>query len=258
MEPQISEFSYGYAVVEELTKRYKKSISSAPFFPSLRKKKKKGGGYDVRIERGKKGLPLFIQFKLSHVFVRNTAKEVNLGYLSTPFNRFYIIPKSKSKQHNMLVDLYDKKLNEVYYISPYFNTQEELNYHYLDDSVLKSSFQVNPKIIGKINDNKKHHISFKKDSKHFYIFSEPMEKEGNFGHKKFYKEINNSLESIEDDLPTLIKNNNEHLLSTISKNYPMMMREIVKNIPEQENEIMKLFYLSRYFLGAEVILLTNQ
>ncbi len=63
MKPDISEFSYAYALVEDLIVWQKTSLTAAPIFPSLIKEGRSGGGYDVRLDRP--SIPLFLQFRLS-------------------------------------------------------------------------------------------------------------------------------------------------------------------------------------------------
>jgi len=44
MRPDFSEFSYGYAVTEEIVTANKATLVAAPLFPSLYKEGKTGGG----------------------------------------------------------------------------------------------------------------------------------------------------------------------------------------------------------------------
>jgi hypothetical protein len=75
MKPDISDFSYGYAVTEALVKRWRPTLDTAPVFPSLIDQ---GGlGYDVSLVR--QGIPYFLQFKLTECMVRRTAYEVQQG-----------------------------------------------------------------------------------------------------------------------------------------------------------------------------------
>ena len=83
MDTDISEFSYGFALVDELINRGGWPITAVPVYPSLFDEGRLG--YDVALERG--GVPVFLQFKLSHYMVRKTAKEVRKG-LTTPLYRF--------------------------------------------------------------------------------------------------------------------------------------------------------------------------
>jgi hypothetical protein len=85
MKPDISEFSYGYALTDELIHWHGTGITAVPIFPSLYDERQPGGGYDVKLDRG--GIPLFLQFKLSDCMVRGTAQEVRSGSFSCPFYR---------------------------------------------------------------------------------------------------------------------------------------------------------------------------
>jgi hypothetical protein len=112
MNPQISEFSYGYAVTDELIHVHGTPITAAPVFPSLIQEGQPGGGYDLRLDRV--GVPLFLQFKLAHCMVRDTATEAAQGCLQVPFYRMYLYASRHSDQHQMLLDL-ETAGNEVYY-----------------------------------------------------------------------------------------------------------------------------------------------
>jgi hypothetical protein len=59
--PDISEFSYGFALTRELINIADPPLSAAPVFPSLMAEGRKGRGYDVNLKAP--GFPLFIQFK---------------------------------------------------------------------------------------------------------------------------------------------------------------------------------------------------
>ncbi|MBH8615229.1 hypothetical protein I4N56_033470 [Pseudomonas mohnii] len=59
MTPNISEFSYGYAVTNEVVNLLGTSIAAAPQFPTLYAEGQAGGGYDVKIVGG---IPIFLQF----------------------------------------------------------------------------------------------------------------------------------------------------------------------------------------------------
>lgn len=61
MLPEISEFSYGFALMNELVGWTE--LSAAPVFPSLIEEGKAGGGYDVKLDWP--GAPLYLQFKRS-------------------------------------------------------------------------------------------------------------------------------------------------------------------------------------------------
>jgi hypothetical protein len=69
----ISEFSYGYALTEELANGSLGQLIAAHVFPSLIQEGRAGGGYDVQLPF--RGRPLFLQFKLSDSMRTSRARE---------------------------------------------------------------------------------------------------------------------------------------------------------------------------------------
>jgi hypothetical protein len=170
MTPDISEFSYGFALTQELIAMAGEPLRAAPIFPSLIEEGKAGGGYDVQLDLP--GFPLFLQFKRSDCMVRNSAMETAPPYgFVPPFYRMRITERSRSAQHDMLVDLDDGQ-NQVFYAAPLFHTVQELNAAYLARQVAQRSFYIRPSEIGKL-DNDRHHVAF--DGTRRWLFSEPRE-----------------------------------------------------------------------------------
>ena len=158
MKPNISEFSYGYAITEELIHWNGTNITAAPVFPSLYEEGQPGGGYDVMLKRP--GIPLFLQFKLSDFMVRSTAQECQDGLFTIPFYRMHLRPSRYSAQHEMLLDL-EKDGNEVYYSAPAFHEPVELNEAYINHQVKVRSIWLRPSWIGYLRDGENHHVAFK-------------------------------------------------------------------------------------------------
>lgn len=63
MKPDFSEFSYGYAVTEELASSLKARLVGSPIFPSLYEEGQSGGGYDVKFPTSGAALFSSIQVK---------------------------------------------------------------------------------------------------------------------------------------------------------------------------------------------------
>lgn len=168
MKPDISEFSYGYALTEELTEDYE--LIGAPEFPSLYLEGQEGGGYDLKLPR--RGMPIFIQFKRSYPMVRRSAREFKDGLLDIPFYRMHLRALKHSIQHNLLLR-HEQNGNEVYYATPMFHTSIELNRLYLDKTVLRHSILISPNDIGPLPDEESHHIAFRPNSMTGYLCSEP-------------------------------------------------------------------------------------
>ena len=168
MTPDISEFTYGFALTNELVGWM--ALSAVPIFPSLIEEGKSDGGYDVAFDRP--GTPLYLQFKRSHVMKMSSAHEIkNLKLpLSIPFHRFAITERNRSLQHLSLVNL-DNGVNDVLYAAPRFHTREGINAAWTDQRVADRSIFISPADIGVIHDDLRHTISFDRTSA--YFCSEP-------------------------------------------------------------------------------------
>lgn len=168
MTPEISEFSFGFALTNELVGWAK--LTAAPIFPSLIEEGKATGGYDVALDMP--GKPMFLQFKRADCMVRSSATEISTYGLplALPFYRFSITEKNKSFQHESLLQL-DNGDNIVFYAAPRFHTFDEINDAWTSQEVAARSIFIDPAQIRSIADNKRHHISY--DEKLAYFCSEP-------------------------------------------------------------------------------------
>ena len=167
MKPEFSEFTYGYTLIEELSKTFR--FKSVPRFPSLWEEGKVGG-YDASIDIA--GLPLFIQFKRSDYLSRKNAKHYRL--FKSTYYRFHLHALKHSKQHNLLLHL-EKSGNYVFYVAPIFHEHSALQKHYFASSIAQKSIWVSPTEIGKLPDNEEHTVCFNKSLKSVYFCSEPKE-----------------------------------------------------------------------------------
>ncbi len=190
MKPNISEFSYGYALTDELIHWYGTPMTAAPVFPSLYQEGQAGGGYDAMLQRP--GIPLFLQFKLSHCMIGSNAEEVRNGVFSPPFYRMHVRPSRHSDQHKMLLDL-ENADNEVYYSAPAFHTPEEFNEAYLSKKVRARSLWIKPSEIGPLPDDEDHHIAFVLGGTHHFCSKpRPLESRGDFA--EFEESVTSSFE----------------------------------------------------------------
>ena len=169
MTPEISEFSYGFALTNEIVAWA--PLKVAPIFPSLIEEGKKGGGYDVKLDMP--GVPLYLQFKRAYRMTRRTANEVkkHKKRLKIPFHRFYITDSGTSDQHTMLLEL-DEGKNNVFYVAPRFDRIVEINDAWAAKEVAARSIFVRPQDIGELDDEL-HHIAY--DANRTFICSEPKE-----------------------------------------------------------------------------------
>lgn len=166
MKPDISEFSYGFALTSELVSRFGWKAIGAPVFPSLIEEGKVG--YDVKIP----GLPLFLQFKLCDEMIKGTASQANL--LGVPHLRMHLRPRRHSDQHDLLLAL-ERKGNAVYYACPEFVRAADLNDAYSSSTVASHSAFWSPLAVGPLPDEKDHHIAFKPGAATGYFCSDPVQ-----------------------------------------------------------------------------------
>ena len=170
MVPEISEFSYGFSLTNELVGWTE--LSAAPVFPSLIEEGKAGGGYDVKLDRP--GAPLYLQFKRSERMERRSAREFKKitsqgGSLAIPFYRFPITAAAKSDQHELLLAL-DISPNSVFYAAPRFHRISEINDAWKVSEVTSRSVFISPSEIGPLDDQQ-HSVAF--DGSGTWVCSEP-------------------------------------------------------------------------------------
>ena len=170
MRPNLSEFSYGFAVVNEWLASLG-PLKAAPVFPSLVEEGKAGGGYDVKLTMP--GLALFLQFKRSDRLKEPNAREyANGSGIGLPYYRAKITGTRESQQHGLLVAL-DVHPNIVFYAAPLFHTIQELDDAFLAQQVRQRSFFVRPSQIGLFPDDAAHYACF--DGTNLKVCSEPMD-----------------------------------------------------------------------------------
>lgn len=199
-----SEFSYGYALTENLVGGMKGGISAAPVFPSLRLEGKQGGGYDVEIPT-LGGVPLFLQFKVPEFLRTNRAAEAQARKLRAPFFRMHLytrLPKrgtgrvDRMDQHSMLLELEKEKApNSIFYVAPCFSTVDELNDAYLSRAVDSRSRWIPPSTIGPITDDDSHSVSFESPSGPICKSSEPEHLDGPSDFDHFLAVLSSGIES---------------------------------------------------------------
>ncbi len=154
MKPLISEFSYGYALTEELAT----NLTAAPLFPSLYQEGQSGGGFDVMLPYPV--APVFLQFKLADFMGRRSAAE--WPWFRGCYYRMHIRPRRFSRQHALLLDLQRVGRN-VYYAAPHFHQTHQLDWCYLNRKVVEWSVFIPAAVIGPLPDDADHYIAFLRD-----------------------------------------------------------------------------------------------
>jgi len=253
MRPAISEFSFGYAVTEEIIRQQRAFMIGAPIFPSLIREGGAGGGYDLQLNRV--GFPIFLQFKLSHRMVKSNSIEIkDHSLLTPPFFRIHLMPLKLSQQHNMLLEL-DNGTNEVYYVAPFFTTQAELNHHYTNTSVLNNSVFIRPRLIGALPDDEDHHISLEQHSDPAYLFSKKSKKLGGITDaQKFMADMSNRLKQETENVSAKIDRIIKTMLSIINKRIDEKNEIILRQVSNLPPSLGLLTYLSHYYFDSEVLL----
>lgn len=265
MTPNISEFSYGYALTDNLIHGSGLGAAAAPVFPSLIAE---GGlGYDLRLDRP--GSILFLQFKLSHCMVRNNAMEIKTHGIfprGSRFYRFYLHRTSHSDQHPLLLAL-EAAGSEVYYVAPAFHEPAELDEVYLSRTVAANSVFVRPSWIGAIVDADQHHVSFVLNGpRHWFSRPKPIEME--IGYESFASRVKSTtdhargtLRESVNDLPKKMMVIVEEYSETLRIGKPKeVLTQRVRHVAQRRDELeplAQMAYLSRTFFGCEPLLINQ-
>jgi hypothetical protein len=83
----------------------------------------------------------------------------------------HLRPRSRSDQHDLLLDL-EQTGEEVYYVAPLFHTTDEFNQTYLSDTILRRSIFLRPGAIGALADDGPHHVAFEVRNR-WFVYSDP-------------------------------------------------------------------------------------
>jgi hypothetical protein len=254
VNPDISEFSYGYALVEQIARNNAFQVTAAPVFPSLIQEGQAGGGYDAAIQLG--GVPLFLQFKLSDYLFRSNANEYD--EMGGPYYRMHIRSARHSDQHAMLLDL-ERSGESVFYAAPQFHTPEELNDAYMNRQVFQKSLLIKPTTIGDLPDDEEHSVAFDLAGK-VLVCSKPREIEkGSTGYEYFFHEAKRQLEigtrRINDDQAMEDLTNEMIHIVEHSKQKGFWSNIDPRTLRADRRPLEQAAYLARTFLGCEMLML---
>ncbi|MDO9607437.1 MAG: hypothetical protein Q7J26_02840 [Brevundimonas sp.] len=239
MKPTFSEFSYGFALTNELVGW--SELAAAPIFPSLIEEGQEGGGYDVKLDRP--GFPLYLQFKRSDLMTRRSAREYKAvkargGGLRVPYYRFAVTDEAISRQHEMLLAL-DVAPHFVFYAAPRFHKIEEINEAWAANDVASRSQFIAPQEIGSLSLGP-HAVAF--DGGRFWTCSEPREIKG-LTSRDLLEKLKSAL--TQDDRPLRGK------LSEINEHLDSAERRARARIVEREREAAELAEAARERRRAE-------
>lgn len=251
MKPQFSEFTYGYTVVEELSRSY--GFTAVPTFPSLIEEGRKGGGYDVKL--GIKGIPFFLQFKRSDLLSRTNSKYYSI--FGSSYYRFNLHALRYSQQHNLLLHL-ERCGNPVFYIAPKFYKNKELQNNYFSKTIVKNSILISPTSIGNLPDNNEHSICFNISESKVFLCSEPkvIENKFKFNQDNVSEYVNKFKQK--DGFIKYHKENWDELYSqmehVLKTHDPVSYKKLGGMLNSDENIIIKTAKLSRLAFGSDMVI----
>jgi hypothetical protein len=180
---QFSEFSYGYALTDNILHSGLPCTAHAPVFPSLYAEGSAGGGYDVKIPTHP--VPLFLQFKIPQV-MRRASAQMPFGFVP-PYMRMHLRTK-RPNQHRLLRNL-EAAGNTVYYATPDFWRTTNLDDYFWNQTVQFESWYVSPSAIGALS-SKSHHVAYERGNATAWICSKPRKLEGRYDAEHFGAAIN--------------------------------------------------------------------
>lgn len=166
-----TEFSFGYAFTENLIRSSATAPYGAPSFPNLVQEGKLG--YDVRIDLP--AFPLFFQFKLPELMVRETAAEIATHGLplNCEFFRMALMRRNCSAQHQLLIDLEHMQPGAVFYASPMMKSVGDFDAAYNSAAAHLRSALFSPSDIGPLPDDSQHVVSYNANATSGWFCSEP-------------------------------------------------------------------------------------
>ena len=253
MRPLISEFSFGYALTEELVRGRHGLLVGAPIFPTQNQEGREGG-YDIHLPFI--GMPIFLQFKLSEYLQRRYAKEWHL--FRGPYYRMHLRPLRLSSQHNLLLEL-ESHRNKVFYVAPEFHTQEELNNFYLSSSIINNVAFFRPSDIGRLPDIYDHYIVYQCGNIEGWLCSdEPNKIYKSFAANEFvpfFLELIRQQQS-RLDIQFFSTLNSNLILFLEEKNFDVKFLQVIRERSESLEENIRLSaYIARTYFDAQLILL---
>jgi hypothetical protein len=255
----LSEFSYGYSVIEAFAKRWQPKLTAAPILPSLKEEGAIGGGYDALLQRP--GILMYLQFKKSQFIQTGNAKEVRQNRMLVPLYRMYLLRRNKiSSQHQQLIKLETSPGQRVVrYVAPLFHTVFQLNQFYLSDQILQKSIFLRPSRFDvKEDDPSIHHASFRSRTE-VDFFSDPQRFEVAGDEGTLEREV---VAQIEETHPRSLASGLQGELSRVldviaEPTLPLSLRRDVDRLRDTDMPLQHIAYASRTFLSAEALIVVQ-
>jgi hypothetical protein len=189
-----TEFSYGYALTDNILHAALPSKQAAPIFPSLIAEGSAGGGYDVQIPSAP--VPIFLQFKIPQV-VRRKNDNMPEGFVN-PYLRMHLRTK-RPNQHRLLLEL-EAQGNVVAYATPNFWTARDLDANFVNQRVHLETCYFSPSDIGPMNDEP-HYVAYCIGISDAWVFSIPKRFTSKFTPQAFGERISAAAENAPEQDP---------------------------------------------------------
>ena len=205
-----SEFSYGYAMTDNILHSGLPHSSLAPIFPSLFAEGRPGGGYDVMIPL--RPVPIFLQFKIPQV-VRRWSNQTPPGF-DVPYLRMHL-RTWRPDQLRLLLDL-ENTGKLVYYATPDFWTKRKLDEHFTNGRVHERSWYIRPTRIG-ILDDQQHYVAYRLGNNVGWRHSKLERLEGHFDAENFARELNGAVQKAKPQEPLSFLRQIKHDIADITR-----------------------------------------
>lgn len=247
---EFSEFSYGYALTDSFMNGDYSVSAIAPRFPNLKEEGLQGGGYDVKIPTCP--VPLFLQFKIPQIISRSS--RLKPEEFSVPYYRMHLRTQH-TNQHAMLRSL-ESAENLVYYATPLFDSNTDLDEHCSSHAVVEHSAFFSPNDIGEM-DSTAHHVAYDRYHDYGVARSDPKKLKQPCSGKAFLSDLQKAADSAREVKPqNFIANTQKAVVHAIINNFtfgqkePMAPNEVVI-VEIGDPSLESISYLAGLFLGCE-------
>jgi hypothetical protein len=179
----ISEFTFGFAFLSELTRTNWQDITAAPVLPSLQQEQNEGWDAHLPIA----GTPFFYQFKLTEYLSRRNAAHIKNGLYNSPYLRIALHDRDNNRQHRLLWEL-GQQNPETFYVAPEMITRDSFNDAYLQQSIVQNSrlIRLSDCIQLSDTDGDQHVITFRPNQSEWTFHSEPHRREKSFSGREIH------------------------------------------------------------------------
>jgi ribosomal protein S16 len=173
----ISEFTFGFAFLHELTKANWSDVTAAPILPSLQEEHDEG--WDAKLPLA--GTPFFYQFKLVEYLSRSNATYIKNGTYNGPYYRIALHDRDNNRQHRLLWQL-GQGNPETFYAAPELNKRSSFNDQFLNQQIVPSSRLIRLSDCEQLadTDGESHVITFQQNQPAWIFHSEPRRREQSY------------------------------------------------------------------------------